>query len=91
MRKIPYKRVCVEFPHGELIGIVSQKYPIEANDRYILDLHIKDGWRWADDYTGWALTNGLIFMRVQVCYDWHETTWDKIKRNITKNWIHSFK
>ncbi len=91
MRAKAYKRVCVEYPHGEVIGIIDQKYPVEAQNRHILDLHTKEGWYWCDDYTGWALTNSTIVMRVHVCYEYYETMWDKLKAHATKNWVHFFK
>lgn len=91
MRIKRWKQVCIETPDGKLLAIESQEYPIEAQDRHILELRDKVGWLWDYDWHGHCKTNNSEVMRVRIFTQEYECWYDRAWKKFTKNWVHFFK
>lgn len=77
-----WKQVCLETYDGQFLGIETQEYPVEAQNHYILELRLRPGWFFIDDWQGYAIANNNEVKRVRVFYETKETFWDKIKRRL---------
>lgn len=77
-----WKQVYLETYDGQILGIETQKYPVEAQDRHILELRLRPGWFWVEDWHGHSIANGTEVKRVRKMYETRETFWDKVKRRL---------
>ena len=91
MRNEKWKQVFIETFDGQVLGIQSQLYLTTVSNRAILEVCQKQGWYWIDDYTGIALTNDSLVMRVHPVIRQYECWYDKMWKKFTKNWVHLLK
>lgn len=75
-----WKQICIENMQGDILAIEYQKYPIEAQDHHILELHNRTEWIWNTYDTK---TNGTFIMRVNVFSDVNVTWREKIIKRLT--------